>query len=111
MVSYIQNEMQTSLDAFCAVFQKLIEEEGLVLKGSYEHLSVMQFILIERYKVKEQLGKAITALRAAGLPDNEVLDLCGLDSNIQLREYVTPITNGNNGTENTSSTEDTSSEE
>jgi len=111
MVSYIQNEMQTSLDAFCAVFQKLIEEDGLVLKGSYEHLSVMQFILIERYKVKEQLGKAITALRAAGLPDNEVLDLCGLDSNIQLREYVTPITNGNNGTENTSNTEDAISEE
>jgi HK97 family phage portal protein len=94
MVSYYQNEIQSSLDAFTAVFNKIIEPE-LELVGDYEHLPIMQYILIERYKVAEGLGKALTALRSAGLPDNVALEKCGLDTTIKLEE----LKSNNNGDE------------
>lgn len=86
MVSYIQNEMQSSLDAFTSVLNGLIEENNLEIVGSYEHLPIMQFILIERYKGVEQLGKALLSLRVAGLPDDVCLEKVGLDKNIELNE-------------------------
>ena len=92
MVSYYQNEIQSSLDAFTAVFNKIIEPE-LELVGDYEHLPIMQYILIERYKVAEGLGKALTALRSSGLPDEEALERCGLDPTIKLEE----LKSNNNG--------------
>jgi len=86
MVSYIQNEMQSSLDAYCAPFQKLIKQPNKVLKASYEHLPIMQFILIERYDGVAKRGLALKALRDAGLPDELCLELCNFDKNVKLKE-------------------------
>lgn len=88
MVSYIQNEMQSTLDATAAVFQKLIKEENLEIKGDYEHLPIMQFVLIERYEGIEKRGLALKSLRDAGLPDDVALDLCGFDKSIKLEKTM-----------------------
>lgn len=95
MVSWIQNEMQPSIDSFCSVLQRLIEENNLKLVGSYEHLPIMKFILIERYEGLEQKGLALSALRAAGLPDEIALEELGYDTSITLNE-LTIQENGNN---------------
>ena len=95
MVSYLQNEMQSSLDAFCAVFNKVLTEEGLELQGDYEHLPIMQFILIERYKGVWERGNALNMLRASGLPDDIALEMVGMDKNINLA----PLQSTSNSTE------------
>lgn len=88
MVSYIQNEMQSSIDAFCAVFNKILNDDNLELVGSYDKLPVMQFVEIEKYKGVEQRATALQALRNAGLPDEVALELCGFDKNTKLEENV-----------------------
>lgn len=84
MVSYIQNEMQSTLDGFCAVMNKMLIEDGYELQGSYEHLPIMQYVLIERYKGVLTRGEALLSLRVAGLPDDVALELVGLDTAIKL---------------------------
>lgn len=88
MVSYIQNEMQSTLDATTSVFQKLIKEPNLELRGDYEHLPIMQFILIERYEGIAKRGLALKGLRDAGLPDDIALELCGFDKKIKLEKTM-----------------------
>jgi len=88
MVSYLQNEQQSSLDSLTAVFNKVLTEDGLELKGDYEHLPIMQFILIERYKGVWERGNALLTLRKSGLPDKVALGLVGLDENIVLGDIV-----------------------
>lgn len=95
MVSYIQNEMQPSADATCAVLQQLIETPNLKLRASFEHLPIMQFILLEFYDGKKKLGEALLALRNAGIPDEVALELLRLDPNMKLKEIQKPTTNGN----------------
>lgn len=95
MVSYVQNEMQSSLNAFCEVFSRDLEDENKLV-GSYEHLPIMQFILIERYKVKEGLGRALSSLRSAGLPDDIALTEVGLDPTIKLNELKSNQNENNN---------------
>jgi len=90
MVSYLQNEMQSSLDSFTAVFNKILIDSGLRLVGSYEHLPIMQFILIERYKGVNERALALTNLRKAGLPNEMALEMVGLDPTTELAEMVAP---------------------
>lgn len=97
MVSYIQNEMQSTVDGVVAVFQKMIEEKGLVLKGTFEHLPIMQFILIEKYEGIEQRALALQALRLSGLPDEVCLELCGFEKGTKLAEIIKPTANENTG--------------
>lgn len=87
MVSYIQNEMQTTLDSFCAVINKAFGDKYKI-KGTYEHLPIMQFILIERYKGVWERGNALFMLRKSGLPDAISLEMVGLDPTIQLGELT-----------------------
>ena len=94
MVSYIQNEMQPTLDAFLAVMQPLVTEKNLKLGGSYEHMPIMQFVLIERYEGIEQRGLALSALRNAGLPDELALEICGFEKGTKLSEIIKPQENG-----------------
>ena len=98
MVSYIQNEMQSSVDAFTAVLQKDVKEDNLTLKGTFNHLPIMQFILIEKYEGVEQRGVALAALRNAGLPDEVCLALCDFEKGITLKEMEKPTENGNTET-------------
>ena len=88
MVSFIQNEMQGTLDYVLSVLNKDLKEtyKNYSLVGSYDHLPVMQFVLLERYKVVETRGKALATLRNAGLPDEVALEMCELDPNIKLKE-------------------------
>jgi HK97 family phage portal protein len=101
MVSYIQNEMQSSINSICAVLNKTLNDNNLELVGSYEHLPVMQFINKEKYEGIEQRGLALQALRDAGLPDEIALELCGFDKNIELEENVQTT---NTNTQETTST-------
>lgn len=89
MVSYIQNEMQPTLESALATFQKIIPEPHFKLRGSYEKMPIMQFILIERYDGIAKRGLALSSLRNAGLPDDVALDLCGFDKSVKLRELMT----------------------
>ena len=85
MVSYIQNEIQASLNSYIAVFQHLAGD-NYILKGSYEHMPIMQFILLERYQGVKIQAEALLALRNAGLPDDISLEKSGFDKNITLSE-------------------------
>lgn len=93
MVSYIQNEMQASLNSFISVLQSLLDDR-YILRGSYEHMPIMQFILIERYQGVKGQADALTALRNAGLPDDIALERSGFDKNIKLEKIQNNQQNG-----------------
>ena len=95
---FIQNEMQPTLNSFLATLQVLIEDKNLILKGTYEHMPIMQFILIERFDGIMKRGQALSALRAAGLPDDVALEECGYDKNIVLTEVKMQENGNSNGT-------------
>lgn len=78
MVSYIQNEMQSSLSAFCAVINTASNDKVWKLKGDYDHLPVMQFIMLERYDVVKKQAEALQLLINAGVPDDLALAMCGM---------------------------------
>jgi len=90
MVSYVQNEMQSTLDAHLAVLNKCLVPKNVKLVGDYEHLPIMQFILIERYKGVNERAIALQNLRKAGLPDEVALKMVGMDTAIQLEELTAP---------------------
>jgi hypothetical protein len=86
MVSYIQNEMQASINSFTDVFNKLLVDEDFKLVGSYEHLPIMQFILIERYEGVSKKAKALNDLLITGVPKEVALEMCGFDKDLKLEE-------------------------
>lgn len=96
MVSYIQNEMKSTLDSTIAVLQSLLEPNEKMI-GSYEHLPIMQFILIERYQGVKGRAEALTSLRKAGLQDDLALELTGFPKGTKLNE-LTQESNGENDT-------------
>lgn len=95
MVSYIQNEMQATLDSLNAVLQILIGDSNLRITGSYEHLPIMQFILIERYTSIKGRADALKALLETGIPNETALEMCGFDKSIKLTEAKKVETDGN----------------
>ena len=107
MVSYIQNEMQSSINAFADVLGGLLDDSNLEIVGSYEHLPIMQFILIERYEGISKKAKALNDLLITGIPKETALELCGFDSDLELEEIqvitASPNSNieGGNGQETT----------
>lgn len=98
MVSYVQNEMQSTLDAFIDVLQGLIGDTNLKLVGSYEHLPIMQFILIERYEGISKRAKALNDLLRTGVPKETALEMTGFEKGMVLEEIQT-IGGNENGTE------------
>ena len=86
MVSYIQNEMQASTNAFTDVLNQLIDDSDYKLVGTYEHLPIMQFILIERYEGISKKAKALNDLLITGVPKEVALEMCGFDKDLQLEE-------------------------
>lgn len=94
MVSYIQNEMQATLDSLNAVLQVLLGDDKLVISGSYEHLPIMQFILIERYSSVKGKAEALKALLDTGIPNEIALEMCGFDKSIKLTEAKKVEPNG-----------------
>ena len=86
MVSYIQNEMQPTLDSFLATMNILLDDNRYELYGTYEKMPIMQFILIERYDGIQKKATALSMLRNAGIPDDLALEMAGFDKNIQLED-------------------------
>lgn len=86
MVSYIQNEMQSSVDAFCDVMNKVSRDNRYVLRGGFEHLPIMQYILKERYENKKLQGEALQTYLDAGIPDAIALKMVGMDETIVLKK-------------------------
>jgi len=109
MVSYIQNEMQATLNSFVAVFNKNMDSLHK-LDGTFEHLPIMQYILLERYTGITQQAGALDSLRRAGIPDNIALEMCGFDKSIVLAP-LTQTTTGNGEEETKPKTSTTAEEE
>ena len=102
MVSFIQNEMQGTGDYLAQVFTRDLKKTNPNLKVvcSFDHLPVMQYILLERYKVVAQRVEALKKARDAGLPDENALELVGMDKNIKLKKLVkNEESNNSNGEE------------
>ena len=95
MVSFIQNEMQGSLKALTDVFQKIVDEPNLSIVGDYDHLPVMQFVLIEKYEVVIKRATALNNLLKTGIPKEVALELCGFDKTLVLTELLDLSSNGN----------------
>jgi hypothetical protein len=93
MSSYMQNEMQASLNSAVSVFQSMLDNR-YTLKGSFEHMPIMQFTRIERYKSIAGQAEALAALRNAGLPDDIALEYSGFDKTIKLNELIKIQQNG-----------------
>jgi len=94
MVSYIQNETQSTLDAFCQVINTSSNDKKWKLKGTYDHLPVMQFIMLERYDVVAKQAAALKALFESGVPNDIALEMCGMDKTMTLTppKPTTPTT-------------------
>jgi HK97 family phage portal protein len=109
MVSFIQNEIQGTLDYVLGVIDRDIKKENanLELTGNYNHLPVMQYILLEKYDVVKKRGEALSTLRKAGLPDEVALEMCDLDSSIKLSK-LTEGQNEQTGNSNSESSSESS---
>jgi hypothetical protein len=106
MVSYIQNEMQASTNAFADVLNELLLDSDYKLVGSYEHLPIMQFILIERYEGISKKAKALNDLLITGVPKEVALEMCGFDKDLQLEEIQVISASQNSNIENNQTQED-----
>tara|TARA_R110000787_G_scaffold261374_1_gene366722 strand:+ start:1757 stop:3034 length:1278 start_codon:yes stop_codon:yes gene_type:complete len=89
MVSYVQNEMQASLNSFIEVLQRLIKDSGLKIVGTYDHLPIMQFILKEKWEGQKVRAEALKSYLDAGMPSDIALEILGLDPNIKLEKNET----------------------
>lgn len=86
MVSYIQNEMQSTLNAFCEVVNGSIKHKNLELIGSYDHLPVMQFFKKERYMAVKEQALALKFLLEAGVPNELALEMVDMPKDTVLLE-------------------------
>tara|TARA_R110000803_G_scaffold72760_1_gene136481 strand:+ start:107 stop:1426 length:1320 start_codon:yes stop_codon:yes gene_type:complete len=110
MVSYIQNEMQANTNAFTDVLNQLIADTNYKLIGTYEHLPIMQFVLIERYDGISKKAKALNDLLMTGVPKEVALEMCGFDKDLKLEEIQVISASQNSNIEN-NQTEENGEEE
>jgi len=109
MVSYIQNEMQASTNSFADVLNRLLKDTEFKIIGTYDHLPVMQFILIERYEGISKKAKALNDLLKTGIPKEVALEMCGFDKDLVL-EDIGIIEEGSNQNQNQNGEQGTSDE-
>jgi hypothetical protein len=104
MVSYIQNEIQSCLNAFCEVINTASDDKRWKLSGDYEHLPVMQFIRLERYDVVKKQADALKSLLEIGVPTKLALEMCGMPVDTKIEKPKVENTNsaqaGQNGDNN-----------
>ena len=95
MVSYIQNEMESTAAATCSTLKKfLAPNENIRIEASYDHLPVMQFYLKERWEAISLQAKAFNDLISSGFPVKFSLKTSGFDENIDIDlERFKPIEN------------------
>lgn len=95
MASYVQNEIQATMNSTASAIQEIIPEKNLKLVGTYENLPIMQFILLEKYEGILKRATALQALRNAGVPDELALDICNFPKDTKLAPLVTVDPNSN----------------
>lgn len=87
MVSYIQNDIQSKMDSTCLKLIKCLDPDSFYsLAGSYEHLPVMQFVRIERYKSVKAQSDALLGLLKTGVPEELALEMCDFPKGTELKE-------------------------
>lgn len=112
MVSYIQNEIYPTLVGVCSVLNRLNDKTNWTLRGNYDSMPIMKFILIEKYEGLLLRGQALQQLRAAGLPDEIALEECNFDKTIQLNELMQiQINNERRENQNSSNEEERDTED
>ena len=91
LVSYIQNEMQSTLESTLATINKYFFNDGIYeLKGSYAHLPVMLSFKTTEYEAISAQAKALNDLIMTGIPEKIALEMTGFDKSITL-EDISPI--------------------
>lgn len=90
MTSYIQNEIQASLNTFVEVMNLMIEDKNLKLVGSYDSMPIMQYVKKERYDAEKARAEALQALLDVGIPQGEALMLCGFPRDMILTPKPEP---------------------
>jgi len=108
MVSYIQNEMQSTLNSVISVLQTLYPDNARI-KGTYEHMPIMQFILIERYDGVKKRAEALNALLRTGVPEDVALEMCGFERGLKLNPLMQLENNGTGNQNQTTTPEGASS--
>jgi len=105
MVSYIQNEMQSSINAYCDSWNKNRLDNKTRLGGTFEKMPVMQYINIEKYDGIKKRAEALNALRGAGLDDEIALELTGFSKDTKLKKYEKPNQANAEGSQTTGNSE------
>lgn len=92
MTSYIQNEMQSTLNSAITVFAYLMDDDHELI-GDYDHMPVMQHVMFDKFKAIKEKAAAIRGLREAGVPDELVIEMCSLPKNTILNELIKSANN------------------
>lgn len=104
MTSYIQNDIQAMANDLAAGFWQKIGDDSIEIKGTYKHLPVMQFALLQGYQAASEQAIALKNLRSAGIPDEYALERVGLPKDMVLTmpppSEVTPGTESTEETQN-----------
>ena len=89
LVSYIQNEMQSTLESTIETLNKsLFEGDSYKITGSYDHLPVMLSFKTIKFENAKKQGEALAVLRNAGVPDELAIEICGLPKGTILKDIV-----------------------
>ena len=80
--------MQANTNAFTDVLNQLLADTDYKLVGTYEHLPIMQFILIERFEGISKKAKALNDLLSTGIPKEVALEMCGFDKDLVLEDIT-----------------------
>jgi hypothetical protein len=92
IVSYYQNVMQQDVDDFCATLTTSLLDSGYVLKGGFDHLQVMKYIIDQKYKGIVEQARALKELQAAGVLWEDALPMVDMNPNLKRNEE--PIASG-----------------
>jgi hypothetical protein len=86
MTSFIQNDITAMANDLAEAFWKEIGDDSIEIIATFEHLPVMQFAQMERYKAKDLQATALNNLLKTGIPQEEALVMVGLPSTLELNE-------------------------
>ena len=95
MTSYIQNDIQAMANDLASSLQAAMDDDSIEIVGTYEHLPVMQFALMQHYESKNLQATALNNLLRTGIPQEDALAMVGLPTNMQLNERQDIQQNGN----------------
>lgn len=96
IVAYYQNILQTKVDDFAASLGNRLLAKGEVLRGGYDHLPVMKYILDQKYKGIKELAIALKNLQDAGMKWKDALRILEIDESLEFELSKLTQTQSNN---------------